>query len=265
MLLDANQPANALKEFEASLKKEPNRFRSVYGAGRAAGIGRRFARRRAATTVSSSRSANGPIGAGERISTTPVNMSAPSPPSGQPLENQDRLLFARSAQYPLLPRALEIELALSAAPKGTPRQRHGVDAGHDGYTMAHQGSNAFLLSSQPPAPAISSRCAGTRKARARCSLWISTTRRCDCRESQGPRSKRSSRSDSRADSIGRRPGPGRPTCWRPLRYRIDETGHITRTVSNPHLMFYGPNLTRRRYRRRPRGRSCSSTASDPTA
>jgi tetratricopeptide (TPR) repeat protein len=36
MLLDANQPANALKEFETSLKKEPNRFRSVFGAGRAA-------------------------------------------------------------------------------------------------------------------------------------------------------------------------------------------------------------------------------------
>ena len=36
MLLEANQPANALKEFEVSLKKEPNRFRSVSGAGRAA-------------------------------------------------------------------------------------------------------------------------------------------------------------------------------------------------------------------------------------
>ena len=36
MLLEANQPANALKEFEVSLKKEPNRFRSVNGAGRAA-------------------------------------------------------------------------------------------------------------------------------------------------------------------------------------------------------------------------------------
>jgi hypothetical protein len=29
----------------------------------------------------------------------------------------------------------------------------------------------------------------------------------------------------------------------PLRYRIDEAGHVTRTPSNPHLMFYGPNLT----------------------
>ena len=36
MLLEANQPAAALKEFETNLKREPNRFRSVYGAGRAA-------------------------------------------------------------------------------------------------------------------------------------------------------------------------------------------------------------------------------------
>jgi hypothetical protein len=30
-----------------------------------------------------------------------------------------------------------------------------------------------------------------------------------------------------------------------LRYRIDEAGKVTRTPSNPHLMFYGPNLTDR--------------------
>src|SRR5262249_35425163 len=36
MFLEANRPLDALKEFEASLKKEPNRFRSVFGAGRAA-------------------------------------------------------------------------------------------------------------------------------------------------------------------------------------------------------------------------------------
>src|SRR5262249_50861382 len=29
----------------------------------------------------------------------------------------------------------------------------------------------------------------------------------------------------------------------PMRYRIDERGHASKTVSNPHLMFYGPNLT----------------------
>jgi len=36
MLLDANQPAKALVEFETNLEKEPNRFKSVYGAARSA-------------------------------------------------------------------------------------------------------------------------------------------------------------------------------------------------------------------------------------
>ena len=36
MLLEMNQPAQALKEFEATLTKEPNRFRALNGAARAA-------------------------------------------------------------------------------------------------------------------------------------------------------------------------------------------------------------------------------------
>ena len=36
MLLEAERPAAALVEFEATVKKEPNRFRGLYGAGRAA-------------------------------------------------------------------------------------------------------------------------------------------------------------------------------------------------------------------------------------
>jgi Tfp pilus assembly protein PilF len=36
MLLQLDQPADALKEFEATMKKEPNRFRAVYGAAKAA-------------------------------------------------------------------------------------------------------------------------------------------------------------------------------------------------------------------------------------
>jgi tetratricopeptide (TPR) repeat protein len=36
MLVDAKRPADALKEYETVLEKEPNRFRSVYGAGHAA-------------------------------------------------------------------------------------------------------------------------------------------------------------------------------------------------------------------------------------
>jgi hypothetical protein len=47
MLLEFKQPAEARKEFEATLKKEPNRFRAVYGAARASSLmGDRTAARR---------------------------------------------------------------------------------------------------------------------------------------------------------------------------------------------------------------------------
>jgi predicted Zn-dependent protease len=36
MLLALNQPAQAFAEFERSLRRDPNRFRVVYGASRAA-------------------------------------------------------------------------------------------------------------------------------------------------------------------------------------------------------------------------------------
>jgi tetratricopeptide (TPR) repeat protein len=36
MLLEANQPREALAAFEATMRKEPNRFRGAYGAARAA-------------------------------------------------------------------------------------------------------------------------------------------------------------------------------------------------------------------------------------
>ena len=38
MLLAVDRPADALKEFEATTKKEPNRFRATYGAAKAAAL-----------------------------------------------------------------------------------------------------------------------------------------------------------------------------------------------------------------------------------
>ena len=47
MLLEINEPEQALEQFEATLKKEPNRFRAMYGAARAAQLsGNREASRR---------------------------------------------------------------------------------------------------------------------------------------------------------------------------------------------------------------------------
>ena len=47
MLLEAGRPDDALKEFELTMKKEPNRFRGVYGAARAAELGGDGAKARA--------------------------------------------------------------------------------------------------------------------------------------------------------------------------------------------------------------------------
>lgn len=38
MFLETKQPAPALREFQAVMKKEPNRFRAVYGAAKAASL-----------------------------------------------------------------------------------------------------------------------------------------------------------------------------------------------------------------------------------
>ncbi len=47
LLLELKQPADALREFEASLKTSPNRFNGLYGAGRAAELAGDAARARA--------------------------------------------------------------------------------------------------------------------------------------------------------------------------------------------------------------------------
>jgi hypothetical protein len=39
MLLQMNEPTEALAQFQATLRKEPRRFRSLYGAAQAAKLG----------------------------------------------------------------------------------------------------------------------------------------------------------------------------------------------------------------------------------
>ena len=51
--------------------------------------------------------------------------------------------FAQSPQYPLLPRALEIELALSAAPKHLRDDATVWALDKSGYAIAKKGGNAF--------------------------------------------------------------------------------------------------------------------------
>jgi hypothetical protein len=150
--------------------------------------------------------------------------------------------FAQSAQYPLLPRALEIELALSAAPKHLRDDATAWVLDKSGYAIAKKGGNAFTC--------VVSRRAGD--------LFPV------CWDSEGTRSllpldfedallRLSGKSGSEIEAIererfksGRYHAPTRPGIaymLSPVRYRIDEQGGVTRTPSTPHLMFYGPNLT----------------------
>src|SRR2546428_13419569 len=72
-----------------------------------------------------------------------VLMSALSPAGAAQSAGGDSARFAQSPQYPLLPRALEVELALSAAPT---HLRDGATVWvleMSGYAIARKGSNAF--------------------------------------------------------------------------------------------------------------------------
>ena len=55
----------------------------------------------------------------------------------------DGARFAQSPQYPLLPRALEIDLALSAAPKHLRDDATVWVLDKSGYAIARKGGNAF--------------------------------------------------------------------------------------------------------------------------
>src|SRR5947207_4939893 len=72
-----------------------------------------------------------------------VLMSALSPAGAAQSAGGDSARFAQSPQYPLLPRALEIELALSAAPKHIRNDATVWALDKSGYAIAKKGGNAF--------------------------------------------------------------------------------------------------------------------------
>src|SRR5216117_35581 len=72
-----------------------------------------------------------------------VLMSALSPAGAAQSAGGDSARFAQSPQYPLLPRALEIELALSAAPKHLRDEATVWVLDKSGYAIARKGGNAF--------------------------------------------------------------------------------------------------------------------------
>lgn len=151
-------------------------------------------------------------------------------------------IFANSAQYPLLPRTLEIELALSAAPAHLRESATVWVLDADGYKKIKDGTNPFACLVSRRGGDLFPVCWDAEGARSLLPL--------DFDDAQ---MRLSGKSGAEIDAIvaerfksGQYHPPARPGIaymLSPLRYRIDERGGVTRTTSNPHLMFYGPNLT----------------------
>ena len=171
-----------------------------------------------------------------------VLMSVLSPAGGAQSAGGDSARFAQSPQYPLLPRALEIELALSAAPKHLRDDATVWALDKSGYAIAKKGGNAFTCVVSRRAGDLFPVCWDAEGTRSLLPL-----------DFEDARLRLSGKSGSEIEAIererfksGQYHAPSRPGVaymLSPVRYRIDEHGGITRTTSNPHLMFYGPNLT----------------------
>ena len=223
-----------------SLKKEPNRFRSVYGAGRAAEAAGDGAKARTYYAQLVKICERGDRQA--RAELEHARQFAGSSPSPNAPIADAPARFAQSAQYPLLPRALEIELALSAAPQHLRGDAAVWTLGQNGYTMAKQGKNAFTCVVSRRAGDLFPVCWDAEGARSLLPL--------DFEDAQ---MRLSGKSGAEIESIvaerfksGQYHAPSRAGIaymLSPMRYRIDEHGGVARTASNPHLMFYGPNLT----------------------
>lgn len=163
--------------------------------------------------------------------------------TGTPVAAEGGLsVFAQSPQYPLLPPGLEMELALSAAPKHLRDTATVWTLDKTGYTIAKKGANAFSCVVSRRGGDVFPVCWDAEGARSLLQLDLDDAQMRLAGKS-GPEidqivKQRFATGEYKAPSRA-----GIAYMLSPVRYRIDENGVVTRTVSNPHLMFYGPHLS----------------------
>jgi hypothetical protein len=149
---------------------------------------------------------------------------------------------AAPPDHPLMPQALEIELALSAAPKHLRDGATVMVLGPTGYIKAREGTNAFTCIVNRRGGDLFPVCWDAEGARSVLPVDVDAVKaRLD-----GASNADVDRLVADGYKSGRYHPPARAGIsymLSPMRYRIDEQGRVTRTNSNPHLMFYGPNLT----------------------
>lgn len=160
----------------------------------------------------------------------------------RPSATEARQSFAGSPQYPLLPRALEIELALNAAPTHVREQATVWALDRDGYTVARRGTNAFACIVSRRAGDLFPVCWDAEGARSLLPIDVDDAQMRLAGKS-GAEIETSVAERFKSGTYHAPARAGIAYMLSPMRYRIDEHGVVSRTVSNPHLMFYGPNLT----------------------
>jgi hypothetical protein len=149
---------------------------------------------------------------------------------------------AAPPDHPLFPRDLEIELALNAAP---PHLRDGaavwvLDAA--GYVKARDGKNAFSCIVSRRGGDLFPVCWDAEGARALMPIDVKD----GAMRLAGTANADIEREIAAGFKDGRYRAPakaGVAYMLSPLRYKIDESGAVTRANPNPHVMFYGPGLT----------------------
>jgi hypothetical protein len=147
-----------------------------------------------------------------------------------------------AADQPQLPRDLEIELALNAAPKHLRDTASVLVFEPGGYVKAREGSSAFTCIVSRRGGDVFPVCWDAEGARTLLPIELDAAKQ--------RLAGRTNADIDRAVAEGFKDGRYRPPAktgiaymLSPLRYRIDEQGHAVRSNVNPHVMFYGPNLS----------------------
>src|SRR3954463_6194029 len=149
---------------------------------------------------------------------------------------------APPADHPLLPRDLEIELALNAAP---PHLRDGAAVwvlDRAGYVKTRDGRNAFSCIVSRRGGDLFPVCWDAEGASALMPIDIAdgTMRVGGAPGAEGGRAVAAGFTDGRFRAPAK---AGLAYMLSPMRYKIDDSGAVTRSNPNPHVMFYGPGLT----------------------
>lgn len=150
--------------------------------------------------------------------------------------------LAQSRQYPLLPRDLEMELARSAAPQHLRDAATVLVLESAGFVTAARGTNAFTCVVSRRGGDLFPVCWDAEGARSLLPVDVEEAQL----RLQGKTAAEIDREIAASFASGHYHPPSRTGVaymLSPLRYRIDERGSITRANPNPHVMFYGPNLT----------------------